>query len=92
MDYPYLDGDGARYLLERNVRGVGTDAVSIGGYGDPSVGEPAHLVLLSAGRFIVEDMHLPDVLLDGRRRTFCAFPILLAGAGAAWARPVAWDS
>jgi kynurenine formamidase len=35
MRWPYLDGDGARLLVEREVAGVGIDALSIGGWGGP---------------------------------------------------------
>jgi kynurenine formamidase len=48
--FPYLGGDGARLLLEHGVAGVGIDALSIGGYGGPEVGEPSHIVLLGAGK------------------------------------------
>lgn len=90
-EYPYLTRNAARFLVERGVRGVGTDAISIGGYG-ADVSPPPHRELLTAGVFIIEDMRIPSELLDGARRRFCAFPVKISGAGAAWARPVAWDT
>jgi len=48
-------------------------------------------VLLGAGKFIVENLHLTDDLLDGKKLFFCAFPISIMGASGAWARAVAWD-
>lgn len=88
--WPYLDGDGARLLLDRGVAGVGIDALSIGGWGGPERGEPSHLALLGAGKVIVEDLRVPDELA-GRRCFITAFPVLLAGCGGAWTRAVAWE-
>lgn len=91
MGWPYLDGPGAEYLVSLGVKGVGTDGLSIGGWGDPAKGRPAHAALLGAEKLVIEDMYLPEALLDGKRRNFCAFPILLRGCGGAWVRAVAWD-
>lgn len=90
-EWPYLDRGAAEFLVNLRVKGVGTDTLSIGGIGEAERSRAPHLPLLSAGIFIIEDMRIPDDLLDGKRRRFCAFPILLKGAGAAWTRPVAWD-
>ncbi|MGH8165240.1 MAG: cyclase family protein [Rhodanobacteraceae bacterium] len=89
--WPYLDRQAAEYLVERDVKGVGTDTLSIGGIGESERSRAPHLPLLGAKKFIIEDMRIPDELLDGKKRFLCAFPILIAGAGAGWARPVAWD-
>jgi kynurenine formamidase len=88
--FPYLGGEGARLLLDRGVAGVGIDALSMGGYGGPEVGEPSHTALLGAGKAIVEELHIPEELI-GRRAFFTAFPILLQGCGGAPARAVAWE-
>lgn len=88
--WPYLDGEGAEALLERAVDGVGIDALSIGGWGGPEQGEPSHVALLSAGKVIIEDLRIPEVLL-GRRCFLTAFPVLLEGCGGAWTRAVAWE-
>jgi arylformamidase len=89
-NYPYLDGGGARALLERDVHAVGIDTLSIGGFGTPEKSEPSHVALLSAGKVIIEDLRIPDELL-GRRCYLTAFPILLEGCGGAWTRAVAWE-
>jgi kynurenine formamidase len=88
--WPYLGGEGARLLLDHGVRGVGIDALSIGGWGGTDVGEPSHTALLGAGKVIVEELHIPEELI-ARRAFFTAFPILLAGCGGAPARAVAWE-
>ncbi len=89
--YPYLAESGAIYLLERDVKGVGIDTVSLGGYGDPVKGAAPHRVLLGAGKFIVEGLSFPDEVMDGVRRLFCAVPVLLRGCGAAWTRAMLWE-
>jgi arylformamidase len=89
--YPFLAESGAAYLLERQVKGVGIDTVSLGGYGDPVTGAAPHRVLLGAGKFIVEDLSFPDEVMDGVPRLFCAVPVLLRGCGAAWTRAMLWE-
>lgn len=89
--WPYLSGDGARALVDAGVKGVGIDTLSIGGYGSPEKGRPPHEVILGAGKVIVEELNVPEPFLDGRKRDFCAAPILLRGCGGAWARAFAWD-
>ena len=84
--YPYLDGEAAQYLVQRGVKGVGIDAVSLGGYGDAAKAEPAHRAMLGNGRFIVEELCFPDAVMDGRKRVFMAAPVKLQGCGGAWAR------
>ena len=87
-DWPYLGGDGAELLVSRGARGVVIDALSMGGWGSPEHSRPCHEVLLGAGLFIVEDINIPDEVMDGKKRIFQAFPVLLRGCGGAWTRPV----
>ena len=90
--WPYMTGDGARYLVSRDVKGMGIDGLSTGGYGDEHVEGDAHRELLSHQKLLLEDIHIPDALLDGKIRRFQAFPILIANASGAWARCLVWDS
>lgn len=90
-EWPYLDRAAAEFLVARGIKGAGVDTLSIGGIGEAERSRAPHVPLLQAGKFIIEDMRIPDDLLDGKRRNFCAFPILIKGAGAAWTRAVAWD-
>ncbi len=89
--WPYLTGEGARYLLSLGIHGVGIEGLSVGGFNDPEKEAASHKVLLGARKLIVEDIRIPEPLLDGKRRHFAAFPILITGAGGAWARAIAWD-
>ena len=90
--WPYMSGDGAEYLVERGVKGMGIDVLSTGGYPEEHAESDAHLVLLSHQKLLLEDIHIPDALLDGKPRRFSAFPILIANASGAWTRPIVWDS
>ncbi len=91
-DWPYMSGDGARYLVARGIKGVGIDVLSTGGYPDEHAETDAHLELLGQQKLLLEDIHIPDALLDGKRRYFAAFPILIANASGSWVRPIVWDA
>ena len=90
-DYSYLSGEGASYLVERDIAGAGIDAVSIGAYDDAAKGAAPHRALLGSGKFIVEDLYFPDAVMDGRRRLFVALPVKLQGCGGAWTRATLWE-
>ncbi|MBS1803470.1 MAG: cyclase family protein [Acidobacteria bacterium] len=89
--WPYLSGEGPKYLVSLGIHGVGIEGLSIGGFDDPEKETAAHKALLSAKRLIIEDIRVPTALLDGKWRHFAAFPVLIQGAGEAWTRAVAWD-
>jgi arylformamidase len=76
-DFVKLDGEAARALVERGVRLVGIDYLSIGD-------EEAHHVLLGAGVVAVEGLDLREVE-PGEYRLVCA-PLKLVGAEGAPAR------
>ena len=89
--WPYLTGEGAEYLVSLGIHGVGIEGLSIGGFDDPERETAAHRVLLAAKKLIIEDIRVPEAMLDGRPRHFAALPILVQGAGGAWTRAIAWD-
>ena len=76
-DFVKLDGEAARVLVERGVRLVGIDYLSIGD-------EEAHRILLGAGVVAVEGLDLREVE-PGEYRLVCA-PLKLEGAEGAPAR------
>jgi len=49
---PFVDPSGARWLVERGVRGVGIDHYSIGGSG--ALNAETHTILLGSGLWVVE--------------------------------------
>jgi kynurenine formamidase len=90
--YVYLGGPAAELLVSRGVKGVGIDAVSMGGYDDPAKAGPAHRAILGDGGFITEELYFPDAVMDGRERLFVAMPIKLQGCSGAWARAMLWEA
>jgi kynurenine formamidase len=90
-EYVYLGGEAAQYLVGRGVKGVGIDAVSMGGYDDPAKSGPSHRALLGNGKFIVEELYFPDDVMDGKERLFVAAPVKLQGTSGAWTRAMLWE-
>jgi arylformamidase len=80
-DFVALTEDAARTLVERGVKLVGIDYLSIAPKDDPS---PTHRVLLEAGIVIVEGLDLRDVP-PGTYELIC-LPLRIAGADGAPAR------
>ncbi len=90
-DYVYLGASGAQALVDRGIKGVGIDAVSLGGYDDSRKAGPPHRIVLGSGAFITEELFFPDAVMDGRERLFVAAPIKLRGCSGAWARAMLWE-
>lgn len=82
-DFVALAEDGARYLVERGIKLVGIDYLSIAPYAAP---EPVHRLLLEAGIVIIEGLNLTEVA-PGRYSLYC-LPLKLAGADGAPARVI----
>jgi arylformamidase len=82
-EFVALSADGAQYLIERGVRLVGVDYLSVAPYSDPV---PTHQVLLRAGVVIVEGLDLSQVP-QGRYTLYC-LPLKLAGSDGAPARAI----
>jgi len=90
-EYVYLSGEAAQYLVGRGVKGVGIDAVSLGGYNDPGKAGPPHRTMLGNGKFIVEELYFPDEVMDEKERLFVAAPVKLLGTSGAWTRAMLWE-
>jgi arylformamidase len=78
-DFVRLDGGGARYLIERRVRLIGIDYLSIGD-------EEAHVELLRAGVVPLEGLDLRGIE-PGPYRLIC-LPLRLVGSDGAPARAI----
>ncbi|MGL6292972.1 cyclase family protein [Eubacterium aggregans] len=85
--WPYLTGEGARWLCEKGVKGVGLDGLSIGGWG-PGKGQQPHVELLSKEVWLLEEVDFPDEVMEYERIYFCCFPLKLQGFGGVPARAV----
>ena len=75
---------GARYLVNRGIKVLGVDYLSVEPFKTP--GAPAHHALLSAGTIVIEGLNLRDVA-PGSYEMFC-LPLALVGADGAPARVV----
>ena len=85
---PYLAPDGAQWLVDQGIRGVGIDHFSIGGMGDDNV--LTHETLLGNDRWVLEDLRFPEeVFTLGGRFQFMALPINFPGHSGSFCRPVA---
>ncbi len=60
-DYCYLDGAAADYLVEKGVRLVGIDFITIGTMKVPDNINKTHTTLLGAGIYVLEDCALANV-------------------------------
>jgi arylformamidase len=78
-----LSADGAEYLVNRGVKLVGVDYLSIAPY---HAAVPTHEILLNAGVVIVEGLDLSKVS-QGRYTLHC-LPLKLAGSDGAPARAI----
>ncbi|MDB5296269.1 MAG: Kynurenine formamidase [Phycisphaerales bacterium] len=84
---PFVHPDGARWLVERRVRGVGIDHYSIGGFGP--LNADTHTVLLGNGVWVVEELKFPpEVFALPAPLKFWSLPVNLAGHTGAFCRPV----
>ncbi len=82
-DFVYLDRDGARYLCERQINGVGIDSLGI----ERDQPEHAtHKLLLEAGIIILEGLRLSGI--NPGAYLLIAAPLKIAGAEASPVRAV----
>jgi arylformamidase len=85
-DFVALSEDGAQYLVERGIKLVGIDYLSIAPYGDS---RPTHEILLKNKIMILEGLNLAEVA-QGRYTLYC-LPLNLQGVDGAPARAILLD-
>jgi kynurenine formamidase len=84
---PFVDPDGAHWLVAHGVRGVGIDHYSIGGAGP--LNAETHTILLGAGVWVVEELKFPaEVFALPPPVKFWALPMNWPGGSGAFCRPV----
>ena len=83
-DFVYISQEAARYLVERRVRTVGIDYLSVGGF--KRDGEETHHALLGAGIWIIEGLNLAEVE-PGDYELIC-LPLKVLGSDGAPARAI----
>ena len=82
-DFVAIDAGGAQYLVDRGVKLVGVDYLSVAPYGN---GKPTHEIFLKAGVVLLEGIDLSHV--DQGRYTLYCLPIKLGGVEGAPARAI----
>ena len=82
-DFVAVNPDGAQFLVEREVKLVGVDYLSIAPYQD---GTPTHRILLEAGIVVLEGLNLAQVAPGNY--TLYALPLKIAEADGAPARVI----
>jgi arylformamidase len=78
-----LSADAAQFIVDKGIRLVGIDYLSIAPY---KQGAPTHRILLEAGVVILEGLNLSAVS-PGRYTLYC-LPLKLAGSDGAPARAI----
>lgn len=85
---PHLTVDGAQWLVDRRIRGVGIDHYSIAGAAEPTNAR-VHEVLLGAKAWIVEELRFPPEVFElPQPVTFWSLPVNFKGFSGAFCRPV----
>ena len=83
-DFVYISAAAAQFLVDRQVRTVGVDYISVGGYVYDGV--ETHQILLGAGLWLIEGLNLAAVE-PGAYELIC-LPLRVAGADGAPARAI----
>jgi arylformamidase len=85
---PCLGEDGASWLVQQKIRGVGIDHYSIGGCNDPT-NEKVHTILLGAGVWVVEELKFPtEVFSLPQPVQYMGLPVNFRAHSGAFCRPV----
>jgi arylformamidase len=85
-DFVAITQDGARWLVERGIRLVGVDYLSVSPYGES---KPIHEMLLQAGIVLVEGLNLSGIR-PGMYQFIC-LPLKIEGCDGAPARAILMD-
>jgi arylformamidase len=83
-DFVYISAAAAQFLVDRQVRTVGVDYISVGGYVYDGV--ETHQILLGAGLWLIEGLNLAAVE-PGAYELIC-LPLRVVGADGAPARAI----
>ena len=83
-DFVYISAAAAQFLVERKVRTVGIDYLSVGGYVYDGI--ETHQILLGAGIWLIEGLNLASVK-PGEYELVC-LPLRVVGADGAPARAI----
>lgn len=86
VDFTYLTEDGAMYLKDKKIRGIGTDGLGIE---RAQKGHPTHKILLGNGIVIIEGLRLKEVTANSYQ--LICLPLSIKGVEASLARVILLD-
>ncbi|MCI8417766.1 MAG: cyclase family protein [Lachnospiraceae bacterium] len=86
--WPYVTGEAAQWLVDKGVKGVCIDGLSVGGWPE-GTGRPPHEILLGHEVMITEELYMDEELLAEKEWYVIALPIKLQGGSGAPTRVVA---
>ncbi len=102
FEWPYLTAESSKYLVEKQIKALGIDTMSVGRWEEDLPAHPpvaskgsiaeTHRILLGAGIILIETIRNLDQVLQGaetRRAYFIYAPITIRGAEAGPCRAVA---
>lgn len=87
-EWPYLTAGAAEWIVERKIKGVCIDGLSIGGWAE-GTGRPSHEVILGNEIMVTEELYMDERLLEEKEWYVFALPIKLQGFSGAPARVIA---
>jgi kynurenine formamidase len=87
-EWPYLTGESAQWLVDKGIKCVGVDTMSVGGYPAGS-GNAPHLCLLKNEIAIVEELYMDERLFEEDEWYIIALPLKVRDAGGAPTRVIA---
>jgi arylformamidase len=83
-DFVYVSKEAAQWLVDRRLRTLGVDYLSVGGFFEDGV--PTHQILLGAGVWVIEGLNLSKIK-PGRYEMIC-LPVKIQGSDGAPARAI----
>jgi len=86
FDFTYLTEEGAQYLKDKKIRGVGTDGLGIE---RAQKDHPTHKILLSNNIIIIEGLRLKDI--TAKSYQLLCLPLSIQGVEASLARAILID-
>ncbi|MDB5172554.1 MAG: Kynurenine formamidase [Phycisphaerales bacterium] len=85
---PFLTTDGAQWLVDQKINGVGIDHYSIAGSREPNNAR-VHEILLGGGAWVVEELKFgPEALAAPQPATMWCLPVNFKNQSGAFCRPV----
>ena len=87
FEWPYVTEGAAQWLVDKGIKGVCIDGMSVGGWPE-GTGAPPHAVLLGNEIVVIEELYMDEELLKEKEWFLVGAPIKLQGFSGAPTRVV----